>query len=175
MNDEKQLIKEQPELEEVQRETSNENTENDFETKSKQYDELKARYIRLLADFDNFKKRTSKERLEFYNSALEDIVVQLLPVLDDFERALDSTGNSDTGSGFLEGFEMIFRQLKDVLGKFGLSEIDVLGKPFDPYYSEAVMKEPSQEHEENTITEVFKKGYKLNDKVIRPSIVKVSG
>lgn len=147
----------------------------ELEARIKQIEELNSRYLRLLADFDNFRKRAAREKQDFYNNALEDVILQLLPVLDNFERALARRENSEASNGFLEGFEMIFRQFMGVLEKLGLSEIDALGKPFDPYFHNAVMKAPSEEHEENTVIEVLQKGYKLKDKVIRPSMVKVSG
>lgn len=130
------------------------------------------RYLRLMADFQNYKKRVEKEKKDLYSYANEKIVTELLAVLDNFERAL---AQEATGDGFKEGMEMIFKQLGTVLEKSGLAEIAALGEEFDPNFHNAVMTEETEEYESGKVSGVMQKGYTLNGKVIRPSMVKVVG
>ncbi len=129
------------------------------------------RYMRLMAEFQNFKRRAAKEKSDIHAYANEKIIGDLLPVLDNFERALDA-GTEDT-QGYVKGMELIFTQLKTALENAGLSEIAALGEEFDPNVHNAVMTESSEEHEDGKVSKVLQKGYKLNDKVIRPSMVVV--
>lgn len=129
-----------------------------------------ARYLRLLAEFQNYKKRTEKEKTDLYSYANEKIMAELLEVLDNFERALEQ----DAGDGFKEGMELIFTQLTNVLTKAGLAEITALGEDFDPNVHNAVMAEETEEYESGKVSGVMQKGYTLNGKVIRPSMVKVA-
>lgn len=129
-----------------------------------------ARYLRLMADFQNYKKRVEKEKSDLYSYANEKLVTEMLVVTDNFERALQHDGADD---GFKEGMEMIFKQLTDVLEKAGLAEINALGEDFDPNFHNAVMTEESDEYESGKVSGVMQKGYTLNGKVIRPSMVKV--
>lgn len=138
----------------------------------KELEELNERYLRLQADFVNYKKRVEKEKESIYSYASEEIINSLLPIVDNFERALSSSSNKE--DSFYEGMDMIYKQLLEVLGKNGLEEIEALHCEFDPNYHHAVFQEESEEHEEGIVLEVFQKGYKLNDKVIRPSMVKVA-
>ena len=128
------------------------------------------RYLRLMADFQNYRKRAEKEKKDLYSYANEKIMTELLAVLDNFERALDH----DTGDGFREGIEMIFKQLTDVLEKSGLAEIPALGEEFDPNVHSAVMTEETEDYESGKVSGVMQKGYTLNGKVIRPTMVKVA-
>ena len=127
------------------------------------------RYLRLMADFQNYKRRAEKEKTDLYAYANEKIVSELLEVLDNFERAL----GQEAGDGFKEGMEMIFKQMNNVLEKAGLAEIEALGQDFDPNVHSAVMTEESEEYESGKVSGVMMKGYKLNGKVIRPSMAKV--
>lgn len=131
-----------------------------------------AKYLRLMADFQNYKKRVEKEKTDLYSYANEKIVTELLDVLDNFERALS---HEDAGDGFKEGMEMIFKQLLGVLEKSGLAEIPALGEDFDPNFHNAVMTEETEEYESGKVSGVLQKGYTLNGKVIRPTMVKVVG
>ena len=133
-------------------------------------DDSELRYLRLMADFQNYKKRVEKEKKDLYSYANEKIMTELLAVLDNFERALDH----DTGDGFREGIEMIFKQLTDVLEKSGLAEIPALGEEFDPNVHSAVMTEETEDYESGKVSGVMQKGYTLNGKVIRPTMVKVA-
>jgi molecular chaperone GrpE len=128
------------------------------------------RYLRLMADFQNYKKRVEKEKRDLYSYANEKLMNELLAVVDNFERALDH----DADEGFKEGIEMIFKQLQDVLEKSGLAEIPALGEEFDPNVHSAVMTEETEEYESGKVSGVMQKGYTLNGKVIRPSMVKVA-
>lgn len=129
-----------------------------------------ARYLRLLAEFQNYKKRTEKEKTDLYSYANEKIMTELLEVLDNFERALEQ----EPGEGFKEGMELIFTQLTTCLTKAGLAEITALGEDFDPNVHNAVMAEETEEYESGKVSGVMQKGYTLNGKVIRPSMVKVA-
>lgn len=141
------------------------------EEKKEPEEDESTRYMRLMADFQNYKKRVEKEKSDIYSYANEKIATELLAVLDNFERAL---GHESEDKGFKEGMEMIFKQLFDVLEKSGLQEIPALGEEFDPNVHNAVMTEDTDEYESNKVSGVMQKGYTLNGKVIRPSMVKVA-
>ena len=128
------------------------------------------RYLRLMADFQNYKKRVEKEKRDLYSYANEKIMGDLLTVMDNFERALEH----DADENFKEGIEMIFKQLSDVLEKDGLAEIPALGEEFDPNVHSAVMTEETEDYESGKVSGVMQKGYTLNGKVIRPAMVKVA-
>ena len=132
---------------------------------------LNIKYLRLMADFQNFKRRTEKEKSDIYAFANEKIISELLNVIDNFERALAA---GDAADSFYQGMEMILKQLLGVLEKAGASEIKALGEDFDPNFHNAVMTEDSAEYESGKVTEVLQKGYILNNRVIRPSMVKVA-
>ena len=132
---------------------------------------LNTKYLRLMADFQNYKRRTEKEKSDIYAFANEKIVSELLNVIDNFERALDA-GND--GDSFVEGMNLIFKQLQGVLEKAGVVEIEALGQDFDPNFHHAVLMEDSAEYESGKVTAVLQKGYLLNNKVIRPTMVKVA-
>ena len=129
------------------------------------------RYMRLMAEFQNFKRRAAREKTDIHAYANEKIIGELLPVLDNFERALET--KSDDIEGYAKGMELIFTQLRTALEHAGLAEIPALGEEFDPNVHNAVMTEQSEEQEDGKVSRVLQKGYKLNDKVIRPSMVAV--
>lgn len=141
----------------------------------KQAEENQNRYLRAQADFDNFRRRTQKEKEELAQYASLKLVGQLLPVLDNFERALQSAGDSGESGSFSKGVDMIFRQLFQVLENEGLRRMEAAGTPFDPELHQAIMQVESEEHAEGTVVEVVQNGYWLKDKVLRPAMVKVSG
>ena len=162
----------------VEAETGND-TE-DRETADAESDESKVshedetwseKYTRLMADFQNFRKRTDKEKADVYSFANEKIMTDLLTVLDNFERALGSEGKDEA---YAEGMKMIFKQLQDILKTSGLEEIDAVGQDFDPNFHHAVLTDSNDDFDSGKVTEVLQKGYKLNGKVIRPSMVKVN-
>ncbi len=150
---------------------ADENIIEDYEAKLK---ELGDRLLRLQADFDNYRKRNAKEREEVYSYALEDVMVQLLPVIDNFERALDSFKAGDLDEKYVEGLEMVYKNFIETLNKNGLAEIKAINCTFDPNFHHAVMQTEAEDGDENLVKEVFQKGYTLNSKVIRPSMVKVA-
>ncbi|MCL0032535.1 nucleotide exchange factor GrpE [Peptococcaceae bacterium] len=130
------------------------------------------RLARAQADFENLRRRTDKEREQLLKYAAEELIIDILPVIDNFQRALESKNKSS--EEFVSGVEMIYKQLLDVLKKTGVEEIKSLGEDFDPNKHEAIMQVESEEYPENKIVEVLRKGYILKDKIIRPAIVKVS-
>lgn len=132
---------------------------------------LNTKYLRLMADFQNYKRRVEKEKSDIYAYANEKIVSELLDVIDNFERALLHEAADES---FAEGMKMIFKQLAGVLEKAGLEEINALGEDFDPNFHNAVMTEDNADYDSGKVTEVMQKGYMLNKKVIRPSMVKVN-
>ena len=129
---------------------------------------------RLQADFDNYRKRTQKEKTELIKYASERLVGDLLPVLDNFDRAVSAAKVNPDFTSFSQGVEMILRQMQTALSKEGLREMDAVGQPFDPNLHEAVLRVASEEHPENTVVEELQKGYYLKEKVLRPCMVKVS-
>jgi molecular chaperone GrpE len=128
--------------------------------------------MRLMAEFQNFKRRAAKEKSDIHAFANERIVGDLLPVLDNFERALDT--ETEDVEGYAKGMQLIFEQLRTALEKAGLKEIEALGQDFDPNVHNAVMTDNTDEYETDKISKVLQKGYKLNDKVVRPSMVAVN-
>lgn len=156
---------------ETQEETEQESTEEKQESSKEPEEDENTRYMRLMADFQNYKKRVEKEKSDIYSFANEKLAIELLTVLDNFERALEHAGEDVS---FKEGMEMIFKQLFDVLEKSGLEEIAALGEEFDPNFHNAVMNEDTDEYESGKVSGVMQKGYTLNGKVIRPSMVRVA-
>jgi len=141
----------------------------DAESKAQEYQQ---QLLRLRADYDNLRRRVTKEREEFLHFAGEALVKTLLPVLDDFELALKSPG--EELSEFLRGVEMIYRQLYDILTREGLSVLPAVGEEFDPGRHEAVAFETSDQQPPNTVVAELRRGYTFRGKVIRPALVKVS-
>lgn len=137
-------------------------------------EDANTKYMRLAADFQNYKKRTEKERFTRYSEGKNDFTTDLLPVLDNFERATSQDSVEGVDASFLEGMEMIYNQLIAVLAKNGIEEIAALGEEFDPNLHHAVQQLPSEEYESGKIASVLQKGYKSGDKIIRPSMVIVA-
>ena len=135
-------------------------------------EELKERHLRKLAEFENLRKRSEREKAESRRLALSDLAKEFLPVVDSFERALAHASSKDLESDFGQGILLIHRQLTDLWRKHGLREVDTAGG-FDPNQHEAVSTEPSSEPP-NTVLEVLRKGYTIGDRLIRPALVKVA-
>ncbi|NLM52465.1 MAG: nucleotide exchange factor GrpE [Firmicutes bacterium] len=133
-------------------------------------EQLLSRLHRLQADFDNYRKRIANEKKEWFTQAVCDLVSELLPVLDNLERAMEAKGSAEAVA---EGVQMVYRQFLSILEKQGVEAIEACGTQFDPLYHHAVMQVECDEPE-NTVVEELQKGYKLKDRVIRPSIVKVA-
>lgn len=170
---EKEIIEETEEVNET--ENATEETVPELSTEEKlnqEIAELKDKLMRHAAEFDNFKKRTQKEKEELYKMAVCDMIEKLLPVKDNMERAITSVLDAD--EKIAEGVKMIDKQFLDVLTEIGVSEIESVGKEFNPEMHNAVMHEDNEEFGENVITEEFMKGYMYKDKVIRHSVVKVA-
>lgn len=129
------------------------------------------RWARSQADFDNFRRRSRQEREEVTRFATEGLLLDLLPVLDNLERAMNADAQAET---WKQGVEMTVRQLLAALQSHGLSPIEAMGQPFDPNLHEAVMQLDSDEHDEGTVLGEVRRGYRLGDRVIRPSLVQVS-
>lgn len=136
-------------------------------------DQESERYMRLMAEFQNFKKRTAKEKSDIHAYGNEKLLLELLPVFDNFERAL-STNVTDDPEAYAQGMGLIFNQMKEAIAKVGIEEIVAEGEEFNPDFHNAVMTEDSEEHDAGKVTKVLQKGYKLNSKVVRPSMVVVS-
>lgn len=141
--------------------------------------DLKDRLARRQADFENYRKRVERERGELYERVVAEIASKLLPVLDNLKRALDTeasmeAGESDEFRHFLSGVDLIFKQLSGVIEALGVKPVESVGEPFDPHIHEAVVTEPTDEHEPDTVMEEIIRGYRLGDKLIRPALVKVA-
>jgi len=174
-NDQEPVSAEEPE---VLEETATENSEEgqaELEKLRAEAEEHKQRLLRTQADFDNFRRRTLKEKEELGKYASAKLITELLPVIDNFERALSTTAESADLSSYAKGVEMIFRQLEGILKTEGLTAMEPVGTPFNPEFHQAIMQVESDEYEEGTVVEVVQKGYLLKDKVLRPAMVKVSG
>ena len=139
--------------------------------------ESKDRYLRLYAETENFKKRMSRDVIEQGKYANENLIKELIPVLDNLERAIshsESAPGGQGGEGLVEGVKMVAKQLYDVLAKFGVTQVESVGKPFDPNKQQAMMHVETAEHEPGTVVEEFQKGYFLNDRILRPAMVTVA-
>ncbi|WP_281503683.1 nucleotide exchange factor GrpE [Ectobacillus sp. JY-23] len=136
--------------------------------------ETENRMLRLQADFDNYRRRVQldKEAAEKYRA--QSLVSDILPALDNFERAMKVEVSDEQAQSLLQGMEMVYRQLTEALAKEGVAAIEAAGQPFDPHLHQAVMQVEDSAYESNTVVEEFQKGYKLKDRVIRPSMVKVN-
>ena len=141
------------------------------------YDELNKRYLRLLADFDNYKRRTSSEKDDIYKYGAMNLIKELLPVLDSFELALKNPPADaiESVKAYQDGFEKVQRQLVDNLGKAGLERIEALGKEYDPNFHEAIMVVDDDSQPANIVIDELRAGYKFKDKVIRPTVCRVTG
>ncbi len=145
----------------------------DWREKASLADEYFERLARTQADFENYRKRVRQEREELAAFAAERLVRGLLPILDNLERARDASDTADHAA-WRQGVEITIRQFQDLLAKEGVEPIEAVGKPFDPRQHEAIMQAES-ESQEGTVLEEFQKGYRLGERVLRPSLVKVAG
>jgi len=143
----------------------------ELQTLKQERDDLQDRLLRKQAEFENYKKRVEREKSEFVQFASAELMKELLNSLDSFELALR---NAKTDEQTLRGFELIYKQLLDTMGRFGLKPIEAKGKIFDPHYHQAVSTTPTDEVEENTVLEEMRKGYLLNGRLLRPAMVSVA-
>lgn len=164
----KEEIKEETVVEESVAEETVEAEVNEFEQK---YNDINEKYMRTLAEYDNYRKRTIKEKETIYPEAKAIVIEKILPIVDNFSRALESDENKDA---FYEGIVMLKKQLDDALASLGVEEIKAVGEEFNPELHNAVMHIDDEQQGENTVVEEFQKGYKIGDRVIRHSMVKVA-
>ena len=143
-----------------------------MELAAKQLESVKDQFVRQTAEYENYRKRTTKEKENIYQDAKADTIKEFLAVYDNLERAAASEGGED--SPHKKGLEMIFQQYKDILAKLGVTEIEAAGKPFDPEKMNAVMHIDDENFGENEVAQVFQAGFELNGKVIRHAIVQVA-
>ena len=139
-----------------------------------EYDKLNQQYIRLAADFDNYRKRQEQERENLLKFGTENALKKMLDVIDNFERGEKALQNVEDCQQVKDSFNLVHKQVLDTLQKLGLEEIDAEGKEFDPNFHDAVMRTPSNEYPEETIIAVLQKGYKMGEKVLRPALVNVA-
>ncbi len=167
----------------VESETAEETTESAAEEnaaegpkdkKDAQIEELKDRLMRQMAEFDNYRKRTDKEKKANYELGESDFLLKLLPVVDNFERGFDALEDEDREDAFAKGMDMIYKQLMKLLEDEGVTPIDAAGKPFDPMLHNAVMQQPSETVESGVVIQEFQKGYMFKDRVLRHSMVIVA-
>ena len=154
-----------------QTETKEGSKDNELQAK---YDELNNKYIRLAADFENFRKRQAQEREDLLKYGAVNTLKQFIEVLDNFDRGQKAVENIEDCQKIKESFNLVMKQMKDTLTKLGLEVIETEGKEFDPNFHEAVMQTPTSEHPEGTIINELQKGYKVGDKVLRASLVNVA-
>jgi molecular chaperone GrpE len=148
------------------------------EALTKERDELRDRLLRTAAEFDNYRKRTDRERREQSEYAAADLIRDVLPVLDDLERALaapiDPGPGAERLATYRDGLGLIHRQLLDVLKRRGVAAIDVVGQPFDPQWHEALAQEPADGRPDGEVTAEIRRGYRLGQRLLRPALVKVA-
>lgn len=158
-------------MEENEEILENQQEENIQDPTKQELEEMTDRYKRLMAEFDNFKKRSSKERETLYNSLISDIITSILPVVDNLEKAVSVKTEDES---YKQGVEMVHKQLIDTLSNLGVQQIPTIGETFNPEYHEAVSSVQDDTLGEKEIKEEFRKGYKIGDKVIRHSMVVVA-
>lgn len=140
----------------------------------RELEEQKEKYLRLYAEFENFRKRTSREKEELVKSGNEELLREILPSMDNLETALMHATESESAGGLVRGVEMTLRELRRTLEKFGLKPIEAGGKPFDPGYHHAISQVERSDVPDKTVVEELRKGYTYNDRVLRASLVAVS-
>ncbi len=168
---------EEVEAPEVDVVTDEEQVEEAAPAEDSAYEELNKRYLRLLADFDNFKRRTAGEKEDIAKYGTMNLVKELLPVLDSFELALKNppVDSAENLAAYQEGFAKVQKQFIDCLGKAGLERIEAIGKEYDPNYHEAIMVVDDDSQPANTVFDELRAGYIFKDKVIRPTVCRVTG
>ncbi|MCT2537614.1 nucleotide exchange factor GrpE [Aquibacillus koreensis] len=167
-NSEQEIVDETSEQEEV------ETIDSEVEKVKQEKDEIYQRLLRVQAEYDNFRKRTQKEKEADRKYRSQSLITELLPVVDNFERALQIEVEDSSASGVVDGLKMVYRQLTDALKNEGVEEIEAKGQEFDPHLHQAVMQVEDDQFDSNVVVEELQKGYKLKDRVIRPAMVKVN-
>ena len=182
--EEKEAVVDEAEQETVEAETAKEQTDKEVDAEEvteeevpkadKKAQEINDKLMRTIAEFDNFRKRSEKEKSAMFEIGAKAIIEKILPVLDNFERGLDSISEDEKGSAFAQGIEQIYKQFVAVLDDAGVKVIETVGKEFDPNLHNAVMHVEDDSLGENIISEEFQKGYMYKDSVVRHSMVKVA-
>ena len=144
---------------------------NEYAKLEEELAEAKDKYVRLFAEYDNYRKRTAKEKTETYSNASAKCIENLLPVIDSFERSLEFECSDEN---FKNGMSMIFGQIKEFLNKMNVTEIEALGAEFDPNFHNAIQQLDGTDYASNHVCQVFQKGYMIGDKLIRPAMVAVA-
>ncbi len=172
----KQSTEETVPAEEAPAATPKEEEVSEIDALRAELDETKDKYLRLYAEFDNYKKKVRKEKDEFFTYCNEDLLYELLPVIDSLDMALKHTseGNSEALQSLKQGVENTLRELNRTLEKFGMKAIEAAGRPFDPAYHHAMSQVEKPGVEENIVVDEMRKGYLYKEKVLRPSLVSVS-
>lgn len=152
----------------------NEEGNAEFDKLKEDYDKLNNQYLRLAADFDNFRKRQEAERENLLKFGLENAMKKMLDVLDNFDRGEKALEKVEDCQQVKDSFNLVHKQTLEVMTKLGLELIEAENQEFDPNFHEAVMRTPTEEHPENTVISVLQKGYKIGDKVLRPALVNVA-
>lgn len=142
--------------------------------KDQQIEELTDKVMRQMAEFDNFRKRTEKEKAQMFDSGAGDIIEKILPVIDDMERGLAAMSDEEKESSFAKGMEMIYKKFIGILNTAGVTAIEAVGKEFDPNFHNAVMQSPSEEYDSGCVVQELQKGYMYKEKVLRHSMVIVA-
>ena len=175
------IVKDETATESQEKETPDEEDSKAEETQSEEnkklqeaYDKLNQQYIRLAADFDNYRKRQEQERESLVKYGTENALKKMLEVLDNFERGQKALEGVEDSEKIKECFQLVHKQVWDTLSKLGLEEIKAVGEEFDPNFHEAVMQTPTTEHPEHTVINELQKGYKVGDKILRPTLVNVA-
>lgn len=175
------IVKDEKATEAQEKETPVEEDSKVEETQSEEnkklqeaYDKLNQQYIRLAADFDNYRKRQEQERESLVKYGTENALKKMLEVLDNFERGQKALEGVEDSEKIKECFQLVHKQVWDTLSKLGLEEIKAVGEEFDPNFHEAVMQTPTTEHPEHTVINELQKGYKVGDKILRPTLVNVA-
>ena len=146
-----------------------------LETAEQEAKENHDRFLRVSAEFENYKKRSAREMSEFRKFSNESLIKEMLSVVDNLERALDSSrSDKQADTGLVEGVDMTLKEILNIFEKFSVRPVESLGKPFDPAFHQAVMQEETDAHPENIVTNEMQKGYMMHDRLIRPSMVAVS-
>jgi molecular chaperone GrpE len=146
----------------------------DFAELKQQRDDYYDRLLRKTAEFDNYRKRTDRERIQLAEASAADLLTELLPLVDDLERALKADASGEAGDAIRKGVELIHKQLVEVLRKRGVKPIEALGADFDPHFHNAVAHEAAEGRREGEVIEEFRRGYLLGDRLLRPAMVKVA-
>ena len=175
------IVKDETATESQEKETPVEEDSKVEETQSEEnkklqeaYDKLNQQYIRLAADFDNYRKRQEQERESLVKYGTENALKKMLEVLDNFERGQKALEGVEDSEKIKECFQLVHKQVWDTLSKLGLEEIKAVGEEFDPNFHEAVMQTPTTEHPEHTVINELQKGYKVGDKILRQTLVNVA-